>query len=1035
MNRAVAKNRIKEVLRPDTITTSQGDFFATHVPMQTLYHTTNYMQGNYQPKDRTTEEKLYRELILNPDERHQLILVVGQSGTGKSHLIRWFHAKLDQEKNSNEVVLFVRRSDNTLKGTIKQLLQIPEVQEIPNKDMYERLVSATAVVDRKKLKATIYQTFIVEIQFSEITEDARSLSTVERKRLVALMQNDMFEERMMAKGGPIDRIFSKIDSSAIGSNEDVVAEFYASDFDIDYDFCEELIDTADKNAIKMAKAIMTKPEEKEKIAAFLNRMLNAVIQRCAGLEPGDFEQVFQEIRRELKKKGKNLTLLIEDITAFTGVDHALLNVLVIGHTGMYSDGQMCRISSILGITNGYYDTNFPDNLKDRVTDYIGIPDNAFSLEYLYEFFAKYINTMSLESDEIDTWVNNGAQDDEYPIAKSEIEEGWDHIVCSNGKMLNLFPFSKHAISFLYDHILKKNHQTPRYIMRDIIEPIAYQALGDLKAFPSSDLQKYNDNVDVSLRPKVFGLDIAEEEKERLFLFTCIWGDGTATVSFENGEEFISSINKKAYISLGLPLLDGLKQVSATNQPKVKSVVLPDTESNKKAESPVTTETKKTKDLLQEQNSRISKSLHDLERWLSGGPINVGATTSNVVFLTNARDDIKDFILSAIDWQVEGVSIDNINKIKSSRYNLIGFENQTKGLDQTLYIMPASRESAIVIEAFVRWRQVGGESWDFAGADYLLYQVQLWLERVKPEIVKLVTSNGDKAVNYNEYAVTAEVYRQILFGQLKASSASGITLDTLLSNEIKSIPETTGHSKEWMDLLSFLKRKDEDKINRDTAIQFYNIVQGGGGTRVYIDRDRFEKTLSKLIKQGFVVPISDKGEEDLIATRDAARRHTLEIVTRINKIIEAEDLVIENASSTISGEFGKGELSSKEIEQFADTTNELYDVASDAKYYLHYDADLITSVKRNRNAIEAALKTVEKIKQTDEQLNKLLLMSTDPIKKIQPLCELILKVRQSVDHFNQESTRRKESLVGVDLGEAEKYSRDIDSITESKKLLS
>lgn len=56
---------------------------------------------------------------------------------------------------------------------------------------------------------------------------------------------------------------------------------------------------------------------------------------CAGLEPGDFEQVFVEIRKEIKRQGKNLTLLIEDVTAFTGVNVALLNVLTTEHTGMY----------------------------------------------------------------------------------------------------------------------------------------------------------------------------------------------------------------------------------------------------------------------------------------------------------------------------------------------------------------------------------------------------------------------------------------------------------------------------------------------------------------------------------------------------------------------------------------------------------------------------------------------------------------------------------------------------------------------------
>ena len=52
---------------------------------------------------------------------HQLIVVDGSSGSGKSHFIRWIEAKLSVLDFQNDVVLMIRRSDNTLKGTIKHL--------------------------------------------------------------------------------------------------------------------------------------------------------------------------------------------------------------------------------------------------------------------------------------------------------------------------------------------------------------------------------------------------------------------------------------------------------------------------------------------------------------------------------------------------------------------------------------------------------------------------------------------------------------------------------------------------------------------------------------------------------------------------------------------------------------------------------------------------------------------------------------------------------------------------------------------------
>lgn len=48
---------------------------------------------------------------------------------------------------------------------------------------------------------------------------------------------------------------------------------------------------------------------------------------------GDFKQIFLDIRKELFRLDKKLTLFIEDVTSFTGVDTALLDALIEEHTG------------------------------------------------------------------------------------------------------------------------------------------------------------------------------------------------------------------------------------------------------------------------------------------------------------------------------------------------------------------------------------------------------------------------------------------------------------------------------------------------------------------------------------------------------------------------------------------------------------------------------------------------------------------------------------------------------------------------------
>ena len=107
MNSEIAKSRIGEVIRIDTVTSTQADFLATHVPVNNIH-----IRKKWDSKsDKVmSEEQVFNKYVLNSENNHQFIIVIGSSGAGKSHLIRWFAARLEQSVPENEVVLFVRRS-------------------------------------------------------------------------------------------------------------------------------------------------------------------------------------------------------------------------------------------------------------------------------------------------------------------------------------------------------------------------------------------------------------------------------------------------------------------------------------------------------------------------------------------------------------------------------------------------------------------------------------------------------------------------------------------------------------------------------------------------------------------------------------------------------------------------------------------------------------------------------------------------------------------------------------------------------------
>lgn len=213
---------------------------------------------------------------------------------------------LEIRKPDNEVVLPIRRADNTLKGTIKQLIELPEVRELPDKELYKKLASATTTVPEKELKETLYYQFVIQITNDDgkagDADGDRKISNVDRKHLIALLQNSLFKARLMEDDGPIDRIYGKFAENKTNDINDKAAEFYLEDFDIDAGFRNQLLLGADDKARKIADKLIGNGDFMNLVKEYMNLFVEKVIQRCAGLEPGDLASVIEEIRQELYKQ-------------------------------------------------------------------------------------------------------------------------------------------------------------------------------------------------------------------------------------------------------------------------------------------------------------------------------------------------------------------------------------------------------------------------------------------------------------------------------------------------------------------------------------------------------------------------------------------------------------------------------------------------------------------------------------------------------------------------------------------------------------
>lgn len=1025
MNSEIAKERISYVARPDSITTSEGDFLATHVAIKKLKVLEKFDIAPTGGKS-FSEEDIFKKYILNPEDRHQFVAIYGQSGTGKSHLIRWFAARYEQNKPKDEVVLFIRRSDNTLKGTIRQLLEKPEVQGISNKEIYERLVKASVSVEENKLKDLIYYNFIIEIDHDLDDHDIQ-LGNVMKRKVVAFLNNEIVHDFLLRKKGPIERMYSKIaEHSTV--DRDTIAQFEKEDFLVSQDLYESIQRAgADRKAERLALELLS--DEKgattaKKIADYLNQFRNDVIQRCAGIEPGDFKQIFLDIRKELFRLDKKLTLFIEDVTSFTGVDTALLDALIEEHTGKRDGGSLCRISSVVGTTNNYLQHNFKDNHKDRITKYVYIPSDVLDEDGLYEFVARYVNTMSLNEDIISDWVNGHANPEDYPIHDVVEGKNWEYINVGHEKKINIYPFTKNSILYFYNNVLEKGHQTPRYIIRDIIEPVVRDAIFNKENFPSIDVKIVNVNTTLSFR--IHSQVDDQDAAARLLKFMSVWGNGTPDQYEENGKIYISAISKDMYDDFSFPVLQ-MDKVEAPKTSPQKKV------SNNATTPKVTSEVSVDACEIVIPAAKIKK-VNDantlLTKWTNEKKIDISATVGAAGTVHSAiYDEIPDYLFTAINWQVEGISMDNARKVKDSAVLLVALEGQTK--KEGLYVLPANWNSINIILAFIRWKEYGNKSWNYPDADFDAYLITTWTEAIKKTLVTKVSEyKSGIETKYIEAAVSAEIYRTILAGEFREKSLKNFNLQTLFASKPNKATSNS-HCSEWKSLVSVMSQKSADVNNQQTVRRYFNIGQGGASTNVVLDAIALSKVFGKVKKSRLIIEPEEKQNDDRIKQRRDAYTFLNDIEERIESVAKSE---LENGKAKLQriyDAFGDNEIGEDELTEFISRVKKFYEEANKAQVNVkEISLDGIKKV----SILEKAISDIAAVLDEDDPLTIIMAFSGDPVTTIKPLIDIIDALETVIAKANTIIANKKAALGpdGEDSVDNNRYSAELESINKSRQ---
>ena len=538
-------------------------FLATHRPARIF----RQRLGSNDPGEPCTESEVLAD-FLAPGKELVLMPIIGQSGTGKSHLVRWLRAAMGEDPS--RAVVYVPKLETNLRRVIELILQDLHGPEI---DALRRdLLAASNALNQAEAPQRLLFELAVRIT-SLGGEGARSATDPQRQYLVktlpTLLTDAVFQERLLAPGGVIARMVNEVIHGKGKEDKDSPFEFAIADIPKDV----REVTRASVPAREAYRQLIGSEKLQQAAANLLNEQLAPAIRSIFGMQDTRLFDVMIGVRRALKARGMELCLLIEDFTQLQGIQRELLEVLIEPATRQ-GKKELCPIRTAMAVTTGYFDSL--DTVRTRAAfggyQYsLDVPYGAYGDDdwnYTMGFVGAYMNSVRIGHKEIDKAYRDAS-------ASTRADGSWVPNHCDNcpyqdpchrafertSDGFGLYPLNKTAIHRM---VIARNRD--RFDPRDILGWVVRDTLeiqaDDLQrgAFPSAEFLREFSDPDASMDPQVAN-DIENLDKKngkRRVRVLTYWGDAPATPK---------NLDPAIHEAFDLPMLNPDQLITVVLHPK------------------------------------------------------------------------------------------------------------------------------------------------------------------------------------------------------------------------------------------------------------------------------------------------------------------------------------------------------------------------------------------------------------------------------------------------------------------------------------
>ncbi|TDV02650.1 protein DpdH [Paraburkholderia caballeronis] len=521
---------------------------AVHQPSPLTYQLASTTLTSSGEKVVSNEDELFKYLITRdvPSGAH-VIPITGESGVGKSHMVRILAARLQSANEDGRYVMIRIPKSASLRKVVELIL------DKLSGDEYAKVKAefAKALSEVNVDTAAINFQSQLDIALGELAKELRSKVQADPGNSALKEQFGHAVNLPKFIGDPLlvdyfrSKVFPKFVQRAVGGAKTTepdarIEDFHADDFLLPSSI--EITKAALPTQSYYTRNLLIREGEGRRVVARLlndNNVVDLAIGQLFKLQESlggmTLQEVILEIRRLLLKQGRELVILVEDFKALTGIQDTLLNVLI--QEGVREGTrELATMRSVIAVTDGYLREK--DTIATRAKRVWKVESHLSSdaevLRRTKALVASYLNAARWGYGELVLQFerNGGARSGQHVRIGPYVDDdaGDSTVLTAFGVEgeIPLFPYTDNAIEQLARSTLTQNNAlvfTPRFIIDNILRALLLPGRPAFERgqFPPPDINAPATNAEVT--QWIASLPVSNEVRERYRRVVAIWGNG------------------------------------------------------------------------------------------------------------------------------------------------------------------------------------------------------------------------------------------------------------------------------------------------------------------------------------------------------------------------------------------------------------------------------------------------------------------------------------------------------------------------------